>query len=247
LGKKSTLVHAGYGLGRTATGVTALQIATVFGQSLEPYASTWWGTEGSQVEKRRQISVLAELRNVLLQNKIRDVVDIGPKKSYAIINAATGYYLTISQDNKTAVALSPETVEHGPRTRPQYLWTIINKDTEFRLSNRVTYESFANTKSKGPAVDDPVNNGSEDGTDNLPVEPVNVLFTITEIQGTDRGIYVISRKKLDAGDPDLVVSIHEPDDTLKRLYYTKQVPVVLSDKGKIGKFGQWIILPILNA
>lgn len=67
VGKKATLVHCGYGHGRTGTGVTALQIDTSNGQRLEPFASAWWGSRGNHVEKRRQMSVLAELRSVLLQ------------------------------------------------------------------------------------------------------------------------------------------------------------------------------------
>lgn len=44
---------------------------------------------------------------------------VGQRKNFAIINLATGYYLTVSEDNKTIVALSPETVERGPRTKRQ--------------------------------------------------------------------------------------------------------------------------------
>ena len=63
----STLLHAGHGLGRPATGVTALQVATVSGQALEPYINMWSGTEGNRVEKGRQISAVAGFRSVLLQ------------------------------------------------------------------------------------------------------------------------------------------------------------------------------------
>lgn len=68
--KSSTLVHSGHGHGRTGTCVTAFQICANNGQTLQPLAGTWWGSMGNHVEKRRQMSVLAELRNTLLQSVI---------------------------------------------------------------------------------------------------------------------------------------------------------------------------------
>ena len=139
VGKKATLVHCGFGHGRTGTGVTGLQICTANGQTLDPYACKWWGNRGNHVEKRRQMSVLAELRNGLLQfvmsfhlhppakynafpallcrNRRQGVPDADPKKRFVIINVETGYYLTISNDDKNIVAHSPESVEKGARTR----------------------------------------------------------------------------------------------------------------------------------
>jgi len=58
-GKKSTLVHCGYGHGRTGTGITALQIGSEYGQTMQPYAKKWH--QKNHVEKRAQVSVLAQL------------------------------------------------------------------------------------------------------------------------------------------------------------------------------------------
>lgn len=67
LKNKSTLVHCGYGWGRTGTGVTGLQIYTENGKNLQPLARSWSTTlanGGNNVEKREQMSILSEQRNL---------------------------------------------------------------------------------------------------------------------------------------------------------------------------------------
>ena len=65
----STLVHCGYGWGRTGTGITGLQIYTENGKTLQPLAETWstsLNSDGNNVEKQEQMSILAEQRNLFL-------------------------------------------------------------------------------------------------------------------------------------------------------------------------------------
>jgi len=68
LSNKSTLVHCGYGWGRTGTGVTGLQIYTEKdNKTLQPLASSWstpLANGGNNVEKREQVSILSEQRNL---------------------------------------------------------------------------------------------------------------------------------------------------------------------------------------
>lgn len=68
LSNKSTLVHCGYGWGRTGTGVTGLQIYTEKDKkTLQPLASLWptlLANGGNNVEKRVQVSILSEQRNL---------------------------------------------------------------------------------------------------------------------------------------------------------------------------------------
>ena len=67
LSNKSTLVHCGYGWGRTGTGITGLQIYTENGRNLQPLASSWTtllASGGNNVEKREQVSILSERRNL---------------------------------------------------------------------------------------------------------------------------------------------------------------------------------------
>lgn len=69
LENKSTLVHCGYGWGRSGTGVTGLQIYTENGKNFQPLASSWsmpLAYGGNNVEKREQVSILSELRNLFL-------------------------------------------------------------------------------------------------------------------------------------------------------------------------------------
>jgi hypothetical protein len=60
LKRHSTLVHCGYGRGRTGTGVTALQLYTTRG--VKPIESDW---QGNYVETPEQMAVLRQLRDKL--------------------------------------------------------------------------------------------------------------------------------------------------------------------------------------
>ena len=67
LSNTSTLVHCGYGHGRTGTGITGLQIYTENGKNLQPLASSWTTplvSGGNNVETREQVSILSEQRNI---------------------------------------------------------------------------------------------------------------------------------------------------------------------------------------
>ena len=68
LKNESTLVHCGYGHGRSGTGVTGLQVYAEDGKSLRPLAKSWvtpLSSGGNNVETREQVSILAEQRNIL--------------------------------------------------------------------------------------------------------------------------------------------------------------------------------------
>jgi protein-tyrosine phosphatase len=63
LQRESTLVHCGYGHGRTGTGLTGLQLYATKGAL--PLEGDW--TEENHVETEQQVAVLRELRNTLKQ------------------------------------------------------------------------------------------------------------------------------------------------------------------------------------
>lgn len=70
---KSTLVHCGYGWGRTGTGVTGLQVFTEDGNNLRPLGSLWTtplASGGNNVETREQVSILCERRNLLFKKYV---------------------------------------------------------------------------------------------------------------------------------------------------------------------------------
>jgi len=236
VGKSSTLLHCGYGHGRTGTGVTGLQICTTNGQTLNPFASTWWGSRGNHVEKRRQMSVLAELRNDLLQNRSTAFPD-GGVKEFAIVNFATGCYLTLSANGQKVVAQSPEKVDRFLQTKRQYRWFIKRDGTtnNFKLSNCANTQTFVNTKSSNVNVDDPVTNRTGGGG--------NTLFTTTEADGRSR-VYVIS--PINPENSKYAIAIKEPDDGFKRLDMSGEMPVLLATQDDKNKFGLWILLPVVT-
>jgi protein-tyrosine phosphatase len=63
LQRESTLVHCGYGHGRTGTGLTGLQLYATKGAL--PLEGDW--KEENHVETEQQVAVLRELRNTLKQ------------------------------------------------------------------------------------------------------------------------------------------------------------------------------------
>ncbi|KAF8120256.1 hypothetical protein EV363DRAFT_1397433 [Boletus edulis] len=238
VGKSSTLLHCGYGHGRTGTGVTGLQICATNGQTLNPFASTWWGRRGNHVEKRRQMSVLAELRNNLLQNRSTAFPDGGLKMEFAIINFATGYYLTLSRNGQKVVAMSPEKLDPFLHTKRQYRWFIKRDGTtnNFKLSNCANTLTFMNTKSSNANTDDPVTNRTGEGA--------NTLFTTTEADGRPR-VYFIT--PVNPESAKYAIAIKEPDNSCKRLDMSGETPVLLATKDDKNKFGLWILLPVVSS
>ncbi|KAH0827446.1 hypothetical protein J3R83DRAFT_4134 [Lanmaoa asiatica] len=96
----STLVHCGYGHGRTGTGITGLQTYTENGRAMRLVAKSWSTMlvrGGNNVEKREQVSILSEQRNIFFP-RVTGIPDGNPNQAFAIINFATGYYLTLSID-----------------------------------------------------------------------------------------------------------------------------------------------------
>ncbi|KAG8213631.1 hypothetical protein J3R82DRAFT_10320 [Butyriboletus roseoflavus] len=227
----STLVHCGYGMGRTGTGITGLQIYTVHGASLQPLAATWTSElysnpSGNNVETREQVSILAQQRNLFLP-RVTGIPAGNPNQAYAIINFATGYYLTLSTDKLSVITLSPETVETASTIAQAYQWVVTNTLGDYTLSNKTTPTSFALTKSEGALVDDTVTYGAE--------AQGNILFTISEVTSGDNGRYVISPKP----SPGLAVAINTPSDDVGA---AQPMPALLATNSTSNSFGLWILL-----
>ncbi|KAG6372160.1 hypothetical protein JVT61DRAFT_7950 [Boletus reticuloceps] len=234
LNNKSTLVHCGYGWGRTGTGITGLQIYTENGKNLQPLATTWiipLANGGNNVEMREQVSVLSELRSLLFP-RVTGVPTGSSQQAYAIINLATGYYLTLSTDKLSVFSRSPETVETTSSIQQAYQW-VVTKDSQgyYTLSNKTVSTSFALTKSQGAAANDPVTYGAQ--------TQGNALFTITEVASGDKGRYVISPKP----NATLAVAINTPkNEELEHSDQSAQMPTLLASKNESNKFGLWILL-----
>ena len=164
LSNKSTLVHCGYGWGRTGTGITALQIFTENGKTLQPLASSWitpLAHGRNNVETREQVSALSEQRNLLfpcvqpvigtkpvliyfrfslcLRSRVTGIPTGDPQQAFAIINFATGYYLTLSTDKAKIVSRSPETAE-----KTTTIQRVVG-DPEYRVSPTRAYRHVTST------------------------------------------------------------------------------------------------------
>ncbi|KAG9316104.1 hypothetical protein JVU11DRAFT_3778 [Chiua virens] len=237
LNNRSTLVHCGYGWGRTGTGITGLQILTENGKSLQPLAKSWstrLSSGGNNVEMREQISILSEQRNLLLPRLIGILPD-DPNKAFAIINFATGYYLTLSNNKPecSVILASPETVEITSSIHQTYQW-VVSKDNQgnYTLANKMSPNSFALIKSQDAKIDDLVMYGTQ-------TERTNTLFTVTEVTSGERGCYTISP----VSSSILGVTIEPPRNDVP-LLYSAHMPALLAAKNEDNKFGLWIFLPV---